>query len=77
MTLARIAQSFAAALLVSTMAVSSLAADLDDQLRLNTSITVNDDSIRLGDIFAGYLTRPEKVVATAPRPGQRMTLTAD
>ena len=75
--LTRIARPFAAALVVSTMAATSFAADLDDQLRLNTAITVNDDSIRLGDIFSGYLSRPEKVVATAPRPGQRMTLTAE
>ena len=73
----RIARPLTAALLISSIAATSLAADLDDQLRLNTSITVNDDSIRLGDIFAGYLSRPEKVVATSPPPGQRMTLTAD
>jgi flagella basal body P-ring formation protein FlgA len=75
--LARIIRPFAAALLVSTFAATSFAADLDDQLRLNTSITVKDDSIRLSDIFAGYLSRPEKIVANAPQPGQRMTLTAD
>ena len=75
--LARIARPFATALLVSTFAATSFAADLDDHLRLNTSITVNDDSIRLSDIFSGYLSRPEKIVATSPHPGQRMTLTAD
>lgn len=75
--LARIARPFATALLVSTIAATSFAADLDDHLRLNTSITVNDDAIRLSDIFSGYLSRPEKVVATSPHPGQRMTLTAD
>ncbi len=76
-SLARIAQPFAAALLVSMFAAASLAADLDEQLHLNTSITAKDDSIRLGDIFAGYLSRPEKIVASAPQPGQRLTLTAE
>ncbi|MGE3333818.1 MAG: flagellar basal body P-ring formation chaperone FlgA [Rhodospirillaceae bacterium] len=50
---------------------------LDENLRLNTAITVQADVVTLGDVFQGYLSRPEKVVAQAPRPGQRMTLSAE
>src|SRR4051812_30762014 len=50
---------------------------LDDQLQLNTAITVTGKDVHLGDIFTGYLSRPEKVVAQAPRPGQRMVLSAE
>ncbi len=50
---------------------------LDDELQLNTSITVTGSDVHLGDVFTGYLSRPEKVVAQAPRPGQRMVLTAE
>jgi len=50
---------------------------LDEELRLNAAITVQGDSITLGDVFSGYLSRPEKVVAQAPRPGQRIVLTAE
>ncbi len=48
-----------------------------DQIRLNPSITVTGDVIRLGDVFSGFLVRPEKVVANAPRPGQRVVLSAE
>ncbi|MHB1204899.1 MAG: flagellar basal body P-ring formation chaperone FlgA, partial [Rhodospirillaceae bacterium] len=48
-----------------------------DRIRLNPSITVTGDVIHLGDVFSGYLVRPEKVVANAPRPGQRVVLSAD
>src|SRR5687768_3546957 len=50
---------------------------LDDSLQLNTSITVTGGDVTLGDVFTGYLSRPEKVVAKAPRPGQRMVLTSE
>jgi flagella basal body P-ring formation protein FlgA len=50
---------------------------LDDTLQLNTSISVSGPDVTLGDIFTGYLSRPEKVVAQAPRPGQRLMLTAE
>lgn len=53
------------------------AGSLDDQLQLNTAITVTGKDVRLGDIFTGYLSRPEKVVAQAPRPGQRIVLSAE
>ena len=49
----------------------------EDEVRLNPSITVTGDAIRLGDIFTGFLARPEKVVAPAPRPGQRVVLSAE
>ncbi len=58
-------------------AAAAFAGELDDQLRLNTSITVTGDAVHLGDIFSGYLSRPEKVVAQAPRPGQRLVLSAE
>ncbi len=45
-------------------------------LQLNTNITVSGPDVLLGDIFSGYLSRPEKVVAPAPRPGQRLVLSA-
>jgi flagella basal body P-ring formation protein FlgA len=51
--------------------------DTADRIRLNPSITVTGDVIHLGDVFSGYLVRPEKVVANAPRPGQRVVLSAD
>ena len=38
---------------------------------------MSGDSVRLGDIFSGYLSRPEKVVTRAPAPGQRMVLSAE
>ena len=66
------------ALLAAPAAVAAdTAASLDDEVRLNASITVTGDSVRLGDIFSGYLSRPEKVVAQAPHPGQRMVLSAE
>lgn len=48
-----------------------------DQVRLNSAITVTGDVIRLGDVFSGYLARPEKVIANAPQPGQRAVLSAE
>lgn len=67
-----------------TLAAAPLAAaadgganTLDEALRLNTAITVEGDVVTLGDLFQGYLSRPEKVVTQAPKPGRRMTLTAD
>ncbi len=48
----------------------------DDELRLNTSITTDGDDVRLGDVFSGFLSRPDKIVARAPAPGQRMVLSA-
>jgi flagella basal body P-ring formation protein FlgA len=73
---------FAACLAVASVvftapAVLANGADLDEELRLNTAITVTGKDVHLGDIFTGYLSRPEKVVAQAPRPGQRMVLSAE
>lgn len=53
------------------------ATSLYDDVHLNTAVTVQGDSVTLGDLFEGYLPRPEKVVASAPPPGQRMVLTAE
>lgn len=67
-----------------TLAATPLAAasggsatSLDEELRLNTAVTVQGDTITLGDLFDGYLSRPEKVVGQSPRPGQRMVLSAE
>lgn len=56
---------------------SGSANTLDEGLRLNTAVTVEGGAVTLGDLFEGYLSRPEKVVAQAPRPGQRLTLSAE
>jgi flagella basal body P-ring formation protein FlgA len=75
-------KSFALSLAV-MLAASPLAAaaggsanTLDEELTLKTAISVQSDVVTLGDVFDGYLSRPEKVIAQAPKPGQRMTLTA-
>lgn len=64
-------------LLLTGGAAANEAMGLDDQLQLNTAITVSGKDVHLGDIFTGYLSRPEKVVAQAPRPGQRLVLSAE
>jgi flagella basal body P-ring formation protein FlgA len=64
-------------LLLTGSAMANEDAGLDDQLQLNTSISVTGRDVQLGDIFTGYLSRPEKVVAQAPRPGQRVVLSAE
>jgi flagella basal body P-ring formation protein FlgA len=46
-------------------------------IRLNASVTVTEDVIRLSDLFSGELTKADKVVAQAPAPGQRLFLAAD
>lgn len=84
--LSRLQKSFALSLAV-TLAASPLAAAPDlaagssaispDAVRLKTAITIEADVITLGDVFDGFLPRPEKIVARAPKPGQRMTLTAE
>ncbi len=51
--------------------------DLNEKLHLNGAITVIGEDVTLGDIFTGFLTRPEKVVAQAPRPGQRLMLSTN
>jgi len=73
-TVSRLVACFAFALLSAAPAAAN---GLNDELQLNTSITVNGPNVLLGDVFRGYLSRPEKIVAQAPRPGQRMTLTAE
>ncbi len=79
----RMHKSFALSLAV-MLAASPLASaaggsanTLDDELRLKTAVTVQGDVVTLGDVFDGYLSRPEKAITQAPKPGQRMTLTAD
>lgn len=63
--------------LLAAPALAGGASTLDEELRLNTSVTVTGNDITLGDLFQGYLSRPEKVVARAPRPGQHLTLTSE
>jgi flagella basal body P-ring formation protein FlgA len=50
-------------------------------IRLNASVTVTEEVIRLGDLFSGDfggdLSRGDKVVAQSPAPGQRVVLAAD
>ena len=48
----------------------------NNRLRLNTSINTTGGYVRLGDVFSGFLSRPEKIIAQAPAPGQRMVLSA-
>lgn len=79
----RMHKSFALSLAV-MLAASPLASaaggsanPLDDALRLKTAITIQGDVVTLGDVFEGYLPRPEKVITQAPKPGRRMTLTAE
>lgn len=72
-----LAAALTTALLVPTSTARAQASTLNEGLRLNSAITVTGDTITLGDIFDGYLSRPEKVVADAPRPGQRMILPAE
>lgn len=74
----RVSLSFAAAL-VMTMAAPA-AADmgaLDEELRLKTAITIQSNVVTLGDVFDGYLARPEKIITQGPKPGQRMVLSAE
>lgn len=74
----RVSLSFAAALVMSMAAPA--AADmstLDEDLRLKTAITIQSNVVTLGDVFDGYLARPEKVVTRGPKPGQRMVLSAE
>jgi len=73
-TVSRLVACFVLSLMTAAPAAAN---GLDDELQLNTSITVTGPNVLLGDVFTGYLSRPEKVVAQAPRPGQRMTLTAE
>ncbi|MBY0511893.1 MAG: flagellar basal body P-ring formation chaperone FlgA [Rhodospirillaceae bacterium] len=74
---ARLAAVTLGTLLFAGTAAANEAHGLDDGLQLNTAITVTGRDIKLGDIFSGYLSRPEKVVAQAPRPGQRLVLNAE
>ncbi len=78
--LTRAAVLLAAVLFAGGVTAPAVAADWptsgSDELRLNTSITTNGEDVRLGDVFSGFLSRPEKVVTRAPAPGQRMVLSA-
>lgn len=46
-------------------------------LRLNTNATVNDNVIRLGDLFVGDLSDGQKAVGPAPGPSQHAVLPAE
>lgn len=83
----RIARSgcIIAGLLISatqTWSTSAAAADLSNvpdplPLRVQSSVTINDDVIRLRDIFVGEMNYPDKAIAQSPQPGQRVVLSAD
>lgn len=62
-----------------TCAPVSYAANLGEALpiRLNSSVTVTEEVVRLRDLFGGDLMRGDKVVAQAPAAGQRVTLSAE
>ncbi len=55
------------------------AATLGDPVpvRLNSSVTVTEDVVRLGDVFGGDVMKGDKVIAQSPAPGQRIVLAAD
>ncbi|MDX2223534.1 MAG: flagellar basal body P-ring formation chaperone FlgA [Rhodospirillaceae bacterium] len=69
----------ALAVLAAALAVARGPAAADQAVppRLVPSVTVEGDIVTLGDLFDGDITRPEKVVAQAPAPGQRYILSAD
>lgn len=72
--------AFALTAFAACAAPSLAAPDLGPEpgaVRLNASVTVAGTGIRLGDLFAGHPLHEEKVVAPAPRPGQRIVLAAD
>lgn len=48
----------------------------DTAVRLSPNVFVDSDTIRLGDLFHGPITEPERVVGRSPAPGQRFTLSA-
>jgi flagella basal body P-ring formation protein FlgA len=73
-----------ACIVVTTMlslsfAGSAAAVTLGDPVpvRLNPSVTVTEDVVRLGDVFGGDVMKADKVIAQSPAPGQRVVLTAD
>lgn len=48
----------------------------DTAVRLSPNVTVDSDTIRLGDLFHGSINEPDRVVGRSPAPGQRFTLSA-
>jgi|GEM_PF-3092403 len=69
----------AVAALLLTFANTAAAVDLGEPkpVRLNPSVNVTDEVIRLGDLFGPDAPRAEKAVAQAPLPGQRIVLPSD
>jgi flagella basal body P-ring formation protein FlgA len=57
-------------------ALADLAGVASDQLTLRDRIMVDDDVVRLGDLFQETLSDGDVAVAQAPKPGQSMTLDA-
>ena len=57
-------------------ALADVAGVASDQLTLRDRIMVDDDVVRLGDLFQETLSDGDVAVAQAPRPGQSMTLDA-
>src|SRR4051812_33209972 len=68
-----------AALLLTAPALAApyLGPEIPDKVTLNSSVTVAGPPVRLSDLFAGLVRDQDKVVAPAPRPGQRAVLPAD
>lgn len=74
---ARFAVALAATFAAAPMAMAAGTDMIDEELGLKTTITIQAPVVTLGDVFDGYLARPEKVVTRAPKPGQRMELSAE
>jgi flagella basal body P-ring formation protein FlgA len=70
------APSTATAPLVSLPQVLRAAATAGETVTLRRAVSVIDDTVRLGDLFTGPVPRPDRVVARAPAPGERLTLDA-
>ncbi|MCB2108213.1 MAG: flagellar basal body P-ring formation protein FlgA [Rhodobacteraceae bacterium] len=70
---------FAAALLTFSVSAAADDGDMDryGPTRLIGTVNVQDSVVRLGDLFAGAISSPGRIVAQAPAPGQRIILHAD
>lgn len=67
----------AAAVVVAHPAPAAPAADAPPApIRLAGNVTIDADTVKLGDLFDGPVPDPGRVVARAPAPGQRYTLSA-
>ena len=76
------ALALTAALSAAGVGATAMAADLSTMtdplpIRLQNSITIAGDVVRLGDLFTGEIRQADKAVSAAPAPGQRTILPAD